>query len=136
MLERSCVALRKSGLPASQCYTLEVSKRPLPPPKRQTTISRVTPSPIKVPPPPRPRTAEPDPEIQVRDSDRPTAFFDEAPTARKNQTIAVYQSLLSVFDELTQAQRLELTELIYHYKDLPPEGRQQLLELAKRLSHR
>lgn len=58
---------------------------------------------------------------------------DEPATPSKNQTLATYQGLLSVFDELTQNERNELIELAFMFKQLTPQSRKLLLELANQL---
>jgi hypothetical protein len=61
---------------------------------------------------------------------------DEAPTGRTNESLAVYQSLLSVFDPLGQRQRLQLVDLARLFADLSDEGRERLLEMAELLKGR
>jgi hypothetical protein len=55
---------------------------------------------------------------------------DEAPTGRTNETLAIYASLLSVFDALGNNERLRFVELAAIFAELSPEGRVKLLELA------
>jgi hypothetical protein len=61
---------------------------------------------------------------------------DEAPTARANETLAVYQSLLSVFDPLGQRQRLRFVDLARVFGELSDEGQERLLEMAEFLKGR
>jgi hypothetical protein len=61
---------------------------------------------------------------------------DEAPTGRTNETLAVYQSLLSVFDPLGQRQRLQFVDLARAFGELTDEGRERLLEMAEFLKGR
>jgi hypothetical protein len=55
---------------------------------------------------------------------------DEPPTGRTNATLAVYQSLLSVFDSLGNSERLRFVELAALFGELPPEARAKLLAVA------
>jgi hypothetical protein len=55
---------------------------------------------------------------------------EEAPTGRTNETLAVYQSLLSVFDALGSGERLRFVELAAIFGELSPDARVKLLELA------
>jgi hypothetical protein len=75
-------------------------------------------------------------------------FQSEPPTKQKNMTASVYQSLLSVFDEMTDEQRMEfvdlasifqsltvgarkdLVDILGFYAKLGPEDRQAVLELC------
>jgi hypothetical protein len=64
---------------------------------------------------------------------RQSGTFDvdsDAPTPRKPVDLAVYQSLLSVFDEMTPAQRVAFADFAHLYKALDDEGRKRLLDLA------
>jgi hypothetical protein len=104
-------------------------KRPLPPPPPSfrkaspapTLITRTLP---KAPQPPRP-------------PERPTLFPPvEAPTPTKNQDIALYQGLLSVFDEMSHEERLGFVELALLFKELDVPGRARILEEANRIRGR
>jgi hypothetical protein len=76
------------------------------------------------PPPPRPR-------------ERITSFPPvEAPTPSKNLDIAIYQGLLSVFDEMNHQERLDFVELALLFKELPAEDRRRLMNEANRLRGR
>jgi hypothetical protein len=74
-------------------------------------------------------------------------FDSEPPTREKNVSAAVYQSLISVFDEMSPAARMEFVyaaldgagrqsfiELIALYPKLWAADREQLQELAERLA--
>lgn len=70
-------------------------------------------------------------------NEHPTAFPPvEKPTPTRNLDIAIYQGLLSVFDEMTHAERLEFVELALLFKDLDAEGRTRLVDEANRLRGR
>lgn len=58
----------------------------------------------------------------------PTAPFHEKPTSSKPHEQTIYQSLLSVFDEMTIEERLEFIELAFLFKDLTPEARKRILK--------
>ncbi len=78
----------------------------------------------KVPKPPRP-------------PERSTTFPPvEAPTPTKNQDIQLYQGLLSVFDEMNHAERLDFVELALLFKELDVPGRTHLVSEANRLRGR
>lgn len=47
--------------------------------------------------------------------------------------MAIYQGLLSVFDGMTQDQRMEFVDLAFVFSQLGPEDRRALIELAERL---
>lgn len=57
----------------------------------------------------------------------------ETPTASRGLSVAIYQGLLSVFDEMSQDQRMEFVELAFIFGQLKPEDRKALIELAERL---
>lgn len=78
-----------------------------------------------LPEPPR-RVVTPPPRRQSGTYDVDT----EVPTSRKTESLATYQALLSVFDELTPEQRFDFIELGYHYKGLSKEERARLLALV------
>jgi hypothetical protein len=79
-------------------------------------------------------------------------FNSEPPTRQKNVTASVYQSLISVFDSMTPAQRMEFvdvaalfaaldnharrdfTELLTLYPELWAADRTQVHELVERLA--
>ncbi len=50
--------------------------------------------------------------------------------------MAIYQGLLSVFDEMGHVERLDFIELALLFKELPPSERQWLIEEANRLRGR
>lgn len=56
-------------------------------------------------------------------------FQSEPPTKQKNATAAIYQSLLSVFDEMTDEQRMEFVDLASVYSSLTAGARKDLVEL-------
>jgi len=100
------------------------SKRPpsrlTPPPISKPRISP-KPPPFEVPPPP----------VQPAPTQK---FSSEPPTKQKNVTASVYQSLLSVFDEMTPEQRMEFVDLASRYAQLDGPSRHDLLELASALA--
>lgn len=53
-------------------------------------------------------------------------------TKPKGATLAMYQGLLSVFDEMTNEQRMEFVELAYVFGQLSGEDRKALVEIANR----
>jgi hypothetical protein len=106
---------------------------PLGVPRQAQPDRKVTPPPFKAQtPPPHALEAQ--------------KFESEPPTKQKNITASIYQSLLSVFDEMTDEQRMEfvelaavyasltvgarndLVEILQHYAKLGPEDRQAVLE--------
>lgn len=92
-----------------------------------------------LPPPPPPRKLSPTSLVSqtFAKADRPTAFPPaEGPTPSKNQDMAIYQGLLSVFDEMGHVERLDFIELALLFKELPPSERQWLIEEANRLRGR
>jgi hypothetical protein len=56
-------------------------------------------------------------------------FNSEPPTREKNVTASVYQSLISVFDEMSPAQRMEFVDVAAMYAALDAGGRQSFIEL-------
>jgi hypothetical protein len=56
-------------------------------------------------------------------------FESEPPTKEKNVTASVYQSLISVFDEMTPAQRMEFVDVASMYAALDAGARRSLAEL-------
>lgn len=56
-------------------------------------------------------------------------FHSEPPTKQKNVTASVYQSLISVFDTMTPAQRMEFVDVASRYAELDGPARQDFLEL-------
>jgi hypothetical protein len=59
----------------------------------------------------------------------PDKFNSEPPTREKNVTASVYQSLISVFDEMTPAQRMEFVDVAAMYSALDASGRRSFFEL-------
>lgn len=57
------------------------------------------------------------------------AFYSEPPTKEKNVTASIFQSLLSVFDEMSAQQRMEFVDFASRYSNLDAGGRRDLLEL-------
>jgi len=68
-------------------------------------------------------------EAEEPPSQSPPPFYSEPPTKQKNVTASVYQSLLSVFDEMTAEQRMEFVEFAARYATLDAESRRRLIEL-------
>jgi hypothetical protein len=56
-------------------------------------------------------------------------FHSEPPTRQKNVTASVYQSLISVFDAMTPAERMEFVDVAALYAALDPNGRRDFVEL-------
>ena len=59
----------------------------------------------------------------------PQKFHSEPPTRQKNVTASVYQSFISVFDEMTPAQRMEFVDVTALYAGLDASGRRDFVEL-------
>lgn len=59
---------------------------------------------------------------------------EESDTGQTNQSLAVYSSLLGVFDGLTPDQRLAFVELAAVYSTLSPEARETVLRVARGLA--
>ncbi len=85
-----------------------------------------------VKPPPLPKLPPPLPPRPKRRSSFPAA---EPATPAKGQTLATYQGLLSVFDEIPQTTRPEFIELAFVFKSLSPKSAKLLLELATHLTN-
>lgn len=66
---------------------------------------------------------------------RPTSGVQETPTKPKGATLAIYQGLLSVFDDMTDQQRIEFVELAFVYGQLSDEDRRALIDLANYLKN-
>jgi hypothetical protein len=88
----------------------------------------------RVPPPPR---RDSSPRLK-RDSDSAqidvlaVGFEDEPSTKPTTESLAVYQSLLSVFDGLSPAERTEFVELAAVWASMRPGERRALLGLISR----
>lgn len=87
------------------------------------------------PPVPQRLPSESVPEIdfddeptQMRQAVKPK-FYSEPPTRQKNVAASVYQSLLSVFDEMSPAQRMEFVDLAARFAQLDADGRAALMDL-------
>jgi hypothetical protein len=68
------------------------------------------------------------------DPQRSRMDTDEPPTGRSSQTLQLYQTILTRFDLLTDAERTDLVELTSLFADSAPEDRALLLEIARRLT--
>jgi hypothetical protein len=94
------------------------SKRPPPkpsrPPEGKSLRSITRPGPFELPPVPQ----APSPK-----------FESEPPTREKNVSAAVYQSLISVFDEMTPAQRMEFVDIAALYAALDASSRRSFIDL-------
>src|SRR5215471_5146007 len=94
------------------------SKRPPPKPNRYSegkSLRSITKQgPFELPPVPKAPRAK---------------FHSEPPTKQKNVTASVYQSLISVFDEMTPAQRMEFVDVASLYTALDAGGRRAFIEL-------
>ncbi|HEY3499632.1 MAG TPA: hypothetical protein VGK73_33305 [Polyangiaceae bacterium] len=89
---------------------------------------------MKAKPPPLPpawprRTHSPPPFAAPKRPESGT-FTLESKTPPRAKDMAAFQSLLSVFDELTDEERLEFIEFGFVFKSLPRDARKRLLELA------
>ena len=93
-----------------------------PPPRR-------TPAPASAPRGQPPRAPSEPPAFSV-DPSSAQKFYSEPPTKQKNVTASVYQSLLSVFDEMTAEQRMEFVDLASRYASLDGPGRYDTLEIV------
>jgi len=95
-----------------------VSKRPPPKPSRpaesKSLRSITRPEPFELPPVPRAP---------------PAKFESEPPTREKNVSAAVYQSLISVFDEMSPAERMEFVDVAAMYAALDASSRRSFVEL-------
>lgn len=56
-------------------------------------------------------------------------FHSEPPTRQKNVTASVYQSLISVFDSMTPAQRMEFVDVAAMYAALDAQARRAFIDL-------
>ena len=56
-------------------------------------------------------------------------FYSEPPTREKNVTASIFQSLLSVFDEMNSEQRMEFVDFASRYASLDAAGRHDIFEL-------
>ena len=65
---------------------------------------------------------------------RGVEWEDESSTGSTSQAMAVYQSLLGVFDGLTPDDRLRFVELAAVYSTLSPEARETVLRVARGLA--
>ncbi len=97
------------------------SKRPPPKPSRAPSSSksamRLTQlGPFQLPPVPK----APGPK-----------FHSEPPTKQKNVTASVYQSLISVFDSMSPAQRMEFVDVASTYAALDAPGRRAFMQLLQ-----
>ena len=70
----------------------------------------------------------------ANEGDRPTQPFSERPTGGKSKNLATYQALLSVFDELTDEERLDFIEMAFLFKGLSDERRKEVIAELSRLS--
>jgi hypothetical protein len=105
-----------------------------PPSSRRPTLRELPPQSSPHPAPPSPPVAglpTPFPSLPVPPaSPVPQKFASEPPTKQKNVVASVYQSLLSVFDEMSAEQRMEFVDLASRYAALDADARADLLEIA------
>jgi hypothetical protein len=73
--------------------------------------------------PPIPRPPLPPPE-------RRNTFSTESPTPTRSPTLLTYQSLLSVFDEMTPEQRMRFVDFAAAWKLLDDDAQERLLHQA------
>lgn len=59
----------------------------------------------------------------------PAKFHSEPPTRQKNVVVSVYQSLLSVFDDMTAAQKMEFVDLAARFAALDADSRAGVMDL-------
>jgi hypothetical protein len=105
------------GIPRQQAPEKPERKVTPPPFKPQAPPARVP-----TPPPFKAQTAPRAPLDSIR-------FDSEPPTKQKNQTASIYQSLLSVFDEMSDDQRMEFVDLASVYASLTAGARKDLVDL-------
>jgi hypothetical protein len=89
---------------------------PLGIPRQAQPERKVTPPPFKAQTPP----------AHALDAQK---FESEPPTKQKNMTASIYQSLLSVFDEMTDDQRMEFVDLASVFSSLTTGARKDLVDL-------
>jgi len=99
---------------------------PLGIPRQGQPERKVTPPPFKAqtPPPFKAQT----PPAHAFDAQK---FESEPPTKQKNMTASIYQSLLSVFDEMTDEQRMEFVDLASVFSSLTAGARKDLVEILQ-----
>jgi hypothetical protein len=78
-----------------------------------------------------PSDSQADEDFEVPTQSRPVGpkFYSEPPTRQKNVVASVYQSLLSVFDDMSPAQRMEFVDLAARFAALDDDARGGLMEL-------
>lgn len=78
-----------------------------------------------------PSESQPDEDFEAPTQSRPAVpkFYSEPPTRQKNVVASVYQSLLSVFDDMSPAQRMEFVDLASRFAALDDDARGGLMEL-------
>ena len=64
----------------------------------------------------------------------PSYEEDEIPTVRKGEAVITYQAILSIFDSMSPAERLEFIEMATVFRDLSPKDRAYLVEEANTLA--
>lgn len=108
---------------------MPAEKPPLPPvaPRQLEPPSRLPP----LHPPPK-RSLSPSAQRAVRSS----GIEPDASTPARNETAALFHALCSVFDEMTQAGRLEFIELARYFVELGPEGRRAAMWVIGELRRR
>jgi hypothetical protein len=82
----------------------------------------------KLPPPPTRAGPPPEPSVEIRSVE----WAEEPSTARTNETMALFQSLLSIYDRLSQSERKELINLASEWFERPEPERVALLGLISR----
>jgi hypothetical protein len=82
----------------------------------------------KLPPLPKRVIPPPEPSVEVRSVE----WAEEPSTAKTNASLAVYTSLLGVFDSLSPEERVEFVELAARWAEMGREERRVLLGLIAR----
>jgi hypothetical protein len=93
---------------------------------------KLTPPPFKAPTPPPARVPTPPTfkaQAQPRQPLDSYRFDSEPPTRQNNQTASIYQSLLSVFDEMTDQQRMEFVDLASIFASFTAGAREDLVDM-------
>ena len=63
-------------------------------------------------------------------------FAEELPTAKKDENIVIYQSLLTLFDSLNLKERVEVLEIVTLLRDLDERDRQFVAATVAFLTNR
>lgn len=120
-------------------------KKPIPPPKPvRHGLPPPPPSARKPSLPPRAHATLPpipqlsnieiivDDDFPPREKSTAPGWDSELPTPRKSTDLTIYQSLLSVFDEMSHEERVDFIELGFLFKDMPAEVRRRVINALER----